>query len=441
MHTVPSFVVDFITFLCFRSQFKLTSADCNSSVADLDILLLLTVQAACNKEGVKIPWEKVANMMGPNFTEGAIVQHLTKLRLRREADQKPVPPALRRSANSKPNKPNKKRKAEDDDSDLFVPQSDAENEEYGTPKKTPKKAKVTRFPAGTTGNRYARLIGKDKNLGDSDVQCAGASFLHFGYEQNADPHSSVPSASDIEGSDLNISDAEAVGSGKKKNTPRKSLIVRLPVKRSVLLGFKLREAMDEENRSSTGGKTNMYPLPPWRQPPRMGMTPGTSFATNPHVRFENMPHPGMYQQPTWQPSPVNPFAGTQMTGLPGLSGLPGMPPLPGTPNTPFQSSPVPSRPYRLNPFEMPESRMQTPGSRESQSQSQASQPEEPQQQFIDPKIFLEAMRIQSSVPRVEPSSDMPVSNDFVQSIKKDDDSDDENDLSSIDMYQFVNEDI
>jgi hypothetical protein len=85
--------------------------------------------------------------------------------------------------------------------------------------------------------------------------------------------------------------------------------------------------------------------------------------------------------------------------------------------------------------------MQTPGSRESQSQSQASQPEEPQQQFIDPKIFLEAMRIQSSVPRVEPSSDMPVSNDFVQSIKKDDDSDDENDLSSIDMYQFVNEDI
>ncbi|EAW06425.1 uncharacterized protein ACLA_081090 [Aspergillus clavatus NRRL 1] len=63
---------------------------------DLDELLLLTVQSVCNKNNIKIPWAEVATTMGHNVSEGAIVQHLAKVRLRRLEAGKDVPPPLRR---------------------------------------------------------------------------------------------------------------------------------------------------------------------------------------------------------------------------------------------------------------------------------------------------------------------------------------------------------
>lgn len=65
-------------------------------IENLNELLLLTVQSVCNQLGVKIPWANVAETMGNNVTEGAIVQHLAKLRTRRIAANKEVPPPLRR---------------------------------------------------------------------------------------------------------------------------------------------------------------------------------------------------------------------------------------------------------------------------------------------------------------------------------------------------------
>lgn len=50
----------------------------------------------CNKNGIKIPWVEVAETMGHNATDGAIVQHLAKLRQRRVDAGKVVPPPLRR---------------------------------------------------------------------------------------------------------------------------------------------------------------------------------------------------------------------------------------------------------------------------------------------------------------------------------------------------------
>ncbi|KAJ5171929.1 hypothetical protein N7492_004522 [Penicillium capsulatum] len=64
---------------------------------DIDAHLLLSVQAACNANQIKIPWDKVASIMGDRFTDGSIIQHLSKLRVRREAEGKPCPPPLRRS--------------------------------------------------------------------------------------------------------------------------------------------------------------------------------------------------------------------------------------------------------------------------------------------------------------------------------------------------------
>ncbi|CAG8893392.1 unnamed protein product [Penicillium egyptiacum] len=66
---------------------------------DTDIRLLLAIQYICNKLSVKIPWKDVAEVMGEKFTEGAIVQHLSKLRTKREEQDKPNPPPLKRAAN------------------------------------------------------------------------------------------------------------------------------------------------------------------------------------------------------------------------------------------------------------------------------------------------------------------------------------------------------
>ncbi|PWY68658.1 hypothetical protein BO70DRAFT_151964 [Aspergillus heteromorphus CBS 117.55] len=57
---------------------------------------MLTVQSVCNTNSIKIPWAEVATTMGHNVSEGAIVQHLAKLRSRRVAANKAVPPPLRR---------------------------------------------------------------------------------------------------------------------------------------------------------------------------------------------------------------------------------------------------------------------------------------------------------------------------------------------------------
>jgi hypothetical protein len=65
---------------------------------DTDLQLMLAIQYVCNQEGTKIPWKKVAEALGPEFTEGAIVQHLAKLRNKREEQDKRVPPMLKRSS-------------------------------------------------------------------------------------------------------------------------------------------------------------------------------------------------------------------------------------------------------------------------------------------------------------------------------------------------------
>ena len=48
---------------------------------DLDKLLLLHVQYAFSENGVRIPWEQVADNMGENITKGAIEQHMSKVML------------------------------------------------------------------------------------------------------------------------------------------------------------------------------------------------------------------------------------------------------------------------------------------------------------------------------------------------------------------------
>ena len=62
---------------------------------------MLAIQAACNNEGLKIPWAKVGQYLidqksGLSVSEGAITQHLSKLRTALIKDGVPVPPPLKR---------------------------------------------------------------------------------------------------------------------------------------------------------------------------------------------------------------------------------------------------------------------------------------------------------------------------------------------------------
>ncbi|KAL8784694.1 MAG: hypothetical protein Q9195_008932 [Heterodermia aff. obscurata] len=57
---------------------------------------LLALQHVMSIKGLKIPWDEVAAKLGPTITEGAIVQHLAKLRNRLADEGVKVTPALQR---------------------------------------------------------------------------------------------------------------------------------------------------------------------------------------------------------------------------------------------------------------------------------------------------------------------------------------------------------
>ena len=54
------------------------------------------MQHVLSIKGIKIPWDEVGAKLGETITEGAIVQHLAKLRSRLENDGIKVTPALQR---------------------------------------------------------------------------------------------------------------------------------------------------------------------------------------------------------------------------------------------------------------------------------------------------------------------------------------------------------
>ncbi|KAI9853161.1 MAG: hypothetical protein M1838_000017 [Thelocarpon superellum] len=66
------------------------------STDEKDQRLLLCIQYGCNEKGVKLPWDNITRVLDPQISEGAIIQHLSKIRQRLESHGVPVPPPLRR---------------------------------------------------------------------------------------------------------------------------------------------------------------------------------------------------------------------------------------------------------------------------------------------------------------------------------------------------------
>ncbi|KAI9883821.1 MAG: cofilin [Watsoniomyces obsoletus] len=68
--------------------------------AELDQLLLLVIQSVCNQQKIKLPWDQIAEELDAKASEGAITQHLGKLRGQLTARGIKVPAGLRKGGSN-----------------------------------------------------------------------------------------------------------------------------------------------------------------------------------------------------------------------------------------------------------------------------------------------------------------------------------------------------
>ena len=108
------------------------------------------MQWACNEVGLRIPWAKVAEEMGNGVTEGAIVQHLAKLRQRMVETNMQVPPTLKRGVINAP-------------SVIY-----ATGNKRKVPVQNPVKESRTAGPVGKRNKKTKRNSPKDKFEDDDD---------------------------------------------------------------------------------------------------------------------------------------------------------------------------------------------------------------------------------------------------------------------------------
>ncbi|KAF4768515.1 hypothetical protein HAV15_002538 [Penicillium sp. str.  len=248
---------------------------------DTDIRLLLAIQYACNKVTVKIPWKEVAETMGTKFTEGAIVQHLSKLRTKREEQDKPNPPPLKRAGNGyHKNDTNGKKEALPAAKDDAAPSTrngrrrrrnpsdeDSEDSVYTLKKKQFKKNKKDKVFVAP------KLRTKREETDSDDSQklvCVGADWLRDfteGDDRANDDESTTSEEKTTEENENSTESSESTTqAAKKSQANKKSKIVKLHVDpvRMALLDAKLRDsATSREPVTPTNPPrvvTNMAPI-------------------------------------------------------------------------------------------------------------------------------------------------------------------------------------
>lgn len=112
------------------------------------------MQYACNEAGLRIPWENVAKLMGDKFSDGAIVQHLSKLRQKMIDNNLPVPPPLKRGTTVVPSK-------------IYATSGGARRKSMPETPTTPSTAVTTPKAKPSVAKKRSRRSGMDS---DSDSQ-------------------------------------------------------------------------------------------------------------------------------------------------------------------------------------------------------------------------------------------------------------------------------
>ena len=143
--------------------------------------------------------------MGPKFTDGSIIQHLAKMRARREADGKPVPPPLRRSvpaAASQAGSKKKKRRhgSDDDDNSDGSDDEDKSSSEEDSPETSQeelsrrRKAKKRKTSKSQSAKQAVKKEESESSSGepDDDRLCVGYSFLKLRGKEEQKPDADRP---------------------------------------------------------------------------------------------------------------------------------------------------------------------------------------------------------------------------------------------------------
>lgn len=273
-----------------------------TETVDTDIRLLLAIQYGCNKLGVKIPWKEVAEAMGPKFTEGAIVQHLSKLRTKREEQDKPNPPPLKRAGNGyHKNDTNGKKEALPSPKEDAAPSTrkrrhrspsdeDSEGSVYALKKKqfkNNKKEKVFVAP---------KLRSKHEETDSDDSQklvCVGAEWLRDFTEgdDRANDNESTTSEESEKSTESGESTSQAA---KKSQTKKKSKLVKLQVDpaRMAILDTKLRDsATSREPVTPTNPQRVVTNMAPVRSSYYPYMPANSSAAFPPQTRESSIQYP------------------------------------------------------------------------------------------------------------------------------------------------------
>lgn len=264
---------------------------------DTDIRLLLAIQYVCNMAGIKIPWKEAAKVMGDKFTEGAIVQHLSKLRSKRQEQDKPNPPPLKRAnGNHKGDASKNKDDSPKEDSASSTrggkrrrrdQSDDSEDDVYTLKKKqfskNKKKDKVFAAP---------KLREKREETESDDSQklvCVGAEWLRdfAGNDREGDDESAIS-----EETDSSTESSEATTQAAKK-----SKIVTLKVGSERLASvdpYLATSATSRQPVTPTNPARAITNMPPRRQfyYPNMDVGSSTPFSTGVSIPFpSNGPSP------------------------------------------------------------------------------------------------------------------------------------------------------
>ncbi|KAJ5788739.1 hypothetical protein N7457_003729 [Penicillium paradoxum] len=267
---------------------------------DTDIRLLLAVQYVCNKQGVKIPWKEVAETMGPKFTEGAVVQHLSKLRIKREEQDKPNPPPLKRAGNSSYKKDANQNESVPPQKETSKSQPRSTKRRRGTSEYssddvyTLKKKYAERMKqqkTSATAKRQAKRAGTNTD-GTTNMLCVDAPWLQDFHGGNPRDDEEDSELSDIEWNENSTESSQATTQDSKK-----SKIVKLK--------------MDAERLADVDRQIGAAASRDGIVPMDMSYA-GTSLPLNPSLFYPYMYPP---PPPAFSPVPYANYPGTSNSGL------------------------------------------------------------------------------------------------------------------------------
>jgi hypothetical protein len=202
------------------------------------MLILVAIHAHCSKRGIKVPWDDIGAEIAPTVTGNAVIQHIAKLRKKREELGKPVPAI---SVTRKRERKGSSEVSSEDDGD-----KQSEDSYKGSKHK---QAKLTTMKTKGKNSQHSKKSNKKKNSNvkkhkkapvasvDGDVSVSpsiksknddestdGEQHLGLGEDWMKVDNRTETSSQESSGDDTGSNSKSLAGS-----TPKKSLLIKMHV--------------------------------------------------------------------------------------------------------------------------------------------------------------------------------------------------------------------